>query len=197
MNRQVIIEEIRRRLDFVCQMTGSEESKSCLAAAVLTCQVLSEHGQRAVLQAGSMSWPLVTPEQDDGVGATHFSYVWEPDSEETKRRIASRLFPEIHCWAALPDVGGGTIIDVTTRHFQERAKHLNLTWRAAPPPDVLWTDVDHWPRDVVYHPSLSATRFATGRSKKVVAGNDSSLLELCRLARHLSGSTVVVIGREV
>jgi hypothetical protein len=65
--------------------------------------VLLQKGYRALIQAGSMSWPIVSPGQDDGKAATHFSYEWSPWREESQVALKLGLLPEIHVWVGLPD----------------------------------------------------------------------------------------------
>jgi hypothetical protein len=49
--------------------------------------VLLQNGYRALIQAGSMSWPIVSPSQDDGKSPTHFSYEWSPWREESQAAL--------------------------------------------------------------------------------------------------------------
>src|ERR1035441_182341 len=57
--------------------------------------VLLHRGYRALIQAGSLSWPIVPPGQDDGHSATHFSYEWSPWREESQVALKLGLLPEI------------------------------------------------------------------------------------------------------
>ena len=49
----------------------------CLYWSLTLMGVLLQRGYRALIQAGSMSWPIVPPGEDDG-SPTHFSYEWSP-----------------------------------------------------------------------------------------------------------------------
>src|SRR5208282_5655551 len=49
--------------------------------------VLLQNGYRALIQAGSMSWPIVPLGQDDGKSPTHFSYEWSPWREESQAAL--------------------------------------------------------------------------------------------------------------
>ena len=132
--------------------------KSCLYWADTTCKVLTSAGIRTVLQAGSMSWPRINPEQDDGVMNTHLSYVWEPHNHTTIQRLMDGLLPEIHIWCAIPETM--EIVDLTTRYHQQQCQDLGMDWLGDPPPDYLWSDQKHWPDRVRYVPDRSATYLA-------------------------------------
>lgn len=51
----------------------AEHGGRCLYWSLTLMGVLLQRGYRALIQAGSMSWPIVSPGQDDGKAATHFS----------------------------------------------------------------------------------------------------------------------------
>jgi len=89
--------------------------QGCLFYAAYTAVAVSRRGVRAVLQAGSASWLFKAAERDDGVGPTHYSYVFEANSRMTALRLGQGMLPELHCWAAIPQTG--EIIDLTTRHL--------------------------------------------------------------------------------
>ena len=71
--RGKIIAEIERQINRLDNRPGL-----CLFYAHHTAAVLWRHGQRAVIQAGSLQWPRVRREEDDGVINTHFAYEWTP-----------------------------------------------------------------------------------------------------------------------
>lgn len=59
----------------------------CLYYANHTCATLWKHGHQAVIQVGSLQWPRVRHEEDDGQMNTHFAYEWSPcDPESAVRR---------------------------------------------------------------------------------------------------------------
>lgn len=119
---------------------------------------LSLHGVRAVFQAGSASWPILAPGEDDGIRSTHFSYMWEPDSEQTLRRIAAGLLPELHVWVGVPSTQ--ELIDVTTVFQPEQAMATaGLSWHG-PTYDYIWCHAAETPTGVLYAPSLSAIKVA-------------------------------------
>lgn len=136
--------------------------QGCLYWALLSCAVLSRHGQRAILQAGSSCWPRLRPEQDDGLAttATHFSYVWTPTAEDSIRAWnEDGYLPEMHVWCGLPDTQ--EIVDVTTCYLKQQcANLLGSDWPGDEPPDFLWSRVDQLPDRVLYRPNREATILA-------------------------------------
>lgn len=129
----------------------------CVRWACTLMGVALERGLRPKIQAGSMSWPIVTPEQDDGVSPTHFSYEWSPGSPESLMQLATGGLPEMHVWVALPDQN--EILDFSTKSFPEEAKRHGLVWRTPPPPDYLWCRAGEQPPRVHYKPDLQAIAF--------------------------------------
>lgn len=128
----------------------------CLHWTHCACCVLRQSGYRAILQAGSMNWPINrnAPEPQP----THFSYEWEPDNFDSALRIAQGALPECHVWAALPD--RNEIVDFSTGFFKGVAsKRHGLTWLDADPPEYLWCPANALPEGVRYRPSLQAIRF--------------------------------------
>ena len=127
-----IIVEIERRIATLDRRHGL-----CLHYTKQTLAVLHEQGLRAVLQAGSLQWPLVRPEDDDGVSSTHFAYMWSPTTPQSNLAVAMGNLPEMHCWVGLLDTQ--EIVDFSVRHLKEAARHHGLKWTAADPPQYLWT----------------------------------------------------------
>jgi hypothetical protein len=126
--------------------------------------VLLQHGYRALIQAGSMSWPIVPPGQDDGHSPTHFSYEWSPWREESQAALSLGLLPEIHVWAGLPDQN--ELLDFATKSLPEQAAKEGLIWRTPPPPDFLWCGPAELPEGVIYKPDLDAIGFILDRVRK-------------------------------
>src|ERR1039458_4502496 len=60
---------------------------SCLYWSLTLMGVMLQHGYRALIQAGSMSWPIMPPGEDDGKSPTHFSYEWSPRREESQAAL--------------------------------------------------------------------------------------------------------------
>jgi hypothetical protein len=113
-------------------------------------------GIKAWIQAGSISWPMIAKEEDDGVCSTHFSYMWEGFTPHNVNRLACRLLPEMHVWVALPDER--QVVDFSTGELPEQAKRAGFVWTGPKPPDYLWDT--HIPEGVRYAPDLDATRLA-------------------------------------
>jgi len=112
---------------------------ACLYEAVtLQALLILRADLRTMLQAGTAQWPMVRPEQDDGVSATHFSYQW--DLQEAVPMIITGKLPELHCWLAYrsPEAPEGTIVDTTSGSWPERARTGDYGWSALSPPDCLW-----------------------------------------------------------
>jgi hypothetical protein len=126
--------------------------------------MLQSFGFRALIQAGSMSWPILPPHLDDGEQSTHFAYEWSPEREESQAAIKLGFLPEIHIWIGLPDLNA--LVDFSTKWFPQRAAQEGLIWRTPPPPDFLWCSPDELPARVVYQPSMDAIQFVLNRIQK-------------------------------
>jgi hypothetical protein len=137
---------------------------SCLYWSLALMGVLIEHGYRALIQAGSMSWPIVPPGQDDGHNPTHFGYEWSPWREESQVALRLGLLPEIHVWVGLPDQN--QLLDFSTKFLPEQAAKEGLVWRTERPPDFLWCSPLELPDGVIYKPDLDAIRFILNRIMK-------------------------------
>jgi hypothetical protein len=173
VNQNDIVAEIRRRME---SFDHDLVSRACLYWAKHTVDVLNEQKHRAVIQAGSMSWRMVSESIDDGVMATHFTY--EFNTDEALRHIQAGRFPEIHCWAALPD--STTIIDVTTRYLIRNAAESGYPWRHTIPPDYLWCQPETIPAEAVYRPDVKAIAYALHCLKRIETdGCDNSERSYC------------------
>lgn len=137
---------------------GRRLAAACLYWAGYTCTYLTRrYHVRTILQAGTMEWPCTA--EDDGLSPTHFSYVYEPESNLTKVMLAADLMPEMHVWAAIPS--RNEIIDLTTRFLVSQARHrANIAWTAPAPPDFLWARAEELPPGVIYQPDCAATLWA-------------------------------------
>ncbi len=131
---------------------------SCLYWTLTGLGILNSLGFRALLQAGSMSWPILPPDQDDGTAPTHFSYEWSPWREESKAALQLGLLPEIHMWIGLPDEN--ELVDFSTKWLPQQAAHEGLVWRTEPPPNFLWCGPSDLPAGVIYRPNMEAIQFA-------------------------------------
>lgn len=128
----------------------------CLHWTHCTCCVLRLCGYRAILQAGSMNWPI--NRNAPPPAATHFSYEWEPNDFDSAFRIAQGALPEVHVWTALPD--REEIVDFSTGFFKEVASERhNLQWEDADPPAFLWCNARALPEGVRYRPNIDAIKF--------------------------------------
>jgi len=75
----------------------------CLFYAHHTAAVLRRHGVPAVIQAGSLQWPRVRREEDDGQIDTHFAYMWTPGAADSALSVALGNLPEMHVWVGIVD----------------------------------------------------------------------------------------------
>ena len=151
--RGKLIGEIERQLGRLEDRPGL-----CLFYAHHTAAVLWRHGLSAVIQAGSMQWPRIRREEDDGVMDTHFAYEWTPGAADSALSVALGNLPEMHVWIGLLD--SQEIVDFTTRHLKAAAAHRGFTWSAAEPPNYLWCRADSLPDWVVYRPNADASIYA-------------------------------------
>jgi hypothetical protein len=143
------------------QWYGDRQGGSCLYWSLTLTSILLQCGYRALIQAGSMSWPIVKPGEDDGQNPTHFSYQWSPWREESQAALKLGLLPEIHVWVGLPDQN--ELLDFSTKFLPEQAAKEGLIWRTAPPPDFLWCGPSELPDSVMYKPDIAAIGFILDR----------------------------------
>ncbi len=133
--RAKVISDIERQVSRLDDRPGL-----CLYYAHYTASVLHRHGYHATIQAGSLQWPRIKPEDDDGVMNTHFAYMWTPmwtpGAYESALSVLMGNLPEMHCWVGIIDTQ--EIVDFTTRHLKTAAANLDLAWTAADPPEFLW-----------------------------------------------------------
>jgi hypothetical protein len=137
---------------------------SCFYWSLALMGVLFQQGYRALIQAGSLSWPIVPLGEDDGHSPTHFSYEWSPWREESQAALKLGLLPEIHIWVGLPDEN--ELLDFTTRFLPEQAAKEGLVWRTPQPPDFLWCGPAELPLGVIYKPDLEAIAFILERIRR-------------------------------
>jgi hypothetical protein len=142
----------------------AEHGGRCFYWSLTLMGVLLQKGYRALIQAGSMSWPIVPAGQDDGKSPTHFSYEWSPWREESQAALKLGLLPEIHVWVGLPDQN--ELLDFTTKFLPEQAAKERLSWRTHQPPDFLWCGPSELPEGVIYKPDLAAIGFILERIHK-------------------------------
>lgn len=160
--KDLVVQEIEAKLT----EAGWHRPDACLYWAAETTRELSRRGLRALIQAGTLMWPRVLPEQDDGVSPTHFSYVWEPNSMTTRNLILAGMLPEMHIWVGLPD--SNEIVDLTTKFLPVQCQRLiKYDWPGIKPPDYLWTNAKELPEGVIYEPDIKAIVLALRHLKGV------------------------------
>lgn len=142
-----------------------EPQGACLftAGALIICAARNPHfkGRRLILQAGTCSWPRLTPEQDDGLPTTpsHFTYQWEGLTARTMNRLAQGLLPEMHCWVGDPQ--RQELIDPLSGQFPAQCRALiGRDWPGIQPPDFFWGGPADLPDRVCYEPDGVATQIA-------------------------------------
>jgi len=151
--RAKVITEIERQVSKLDNRPGL-----CLYYAHHALSILWKHGFQAVVQAGSLQWPRIRKEDDDGVMNTHFAYEWSPQTPESAMSVAIGNLPEMHVWVGIVD--RQEIVDFTTRHLKAAAAALDMAWTAADPPAYLWCPANQTPDWVVYRPNKDASIYA-------------------------------------
>ena len=119
--RAKIVAEIERGLARLADQPGL-----CLFYAHHTAAVFWRHRHRVVIQAGSLQWPRVRREEDDGGMNTHFAYVWTPGAYDSALSVAMGNLPEMHVWVGILDTQ--EIVDFTTRHLRAAAEARGMAW---------------------------------------------------------------------
>ena len=109
--RAKVVAEIERGLTRLADQPGL-----CLFYAHQAASVLWKHRYRVVIQAGSLQWPRVRREEDDGQMNTHFSYMWTPGAYERacpwrwatcrKCTFGSASWTARRLWTSLPGTCG-------------------------------------------------------------------------------------------
>ena len=150
--RAKIISEIERHVSRLENRPGL-----CLHYAHHTAVTLWKHGLQAVIQAGSLQWPRVRHEDDDGQMNTHFAYMWTPHDPMSAMSVALGNLPEMHVWVGIVD--RQELVDFTTRHLKRAAAPLG-PWTATDPPSYLWCPANQTPDWVVYRPDRDASLYA-------------------------------------
>ena len=138
---------------------GTAGYGGCFYLAHFGALQIMEHGYTPLIQAGSMSWPIIDPKDDDGVCCTHFSYVWgETVLSPEIHLLVHGVLPEIHIWLAIRETG--EIVDFSTNELKSQALlTAGLEWKAKDPPKFVWCIPDHLPEWVVYRPDTDAIKF--------------------------------------
>lgn len=156
--RLTVVSAIERTIPIVVRDQTEDTPGQCLYFAHAVATVLHLLGLRPVIQAGSMQWPRMRREEDDGVTNTHFAYMWQPDHPESIMARAVGALPEIHVWVGLVETQ--ELIDFSTRHFRRHAEACGVKWTAEDPPAFLWAPAASLPDWVLYTPDRDATLYA-------------------------------------
>jgi len=152
--REELVAEIEQNISNLDDRPGL-----CLYYAKETIAVLARHGYKAIIQAGSLQWPCLRLEDDDGIISTHFAYMWTPGDAASALSVALGNLPEIHCWVGLLEEQ--EIVDFSVRYLKKAADMHGVKWTAADPPPYLWCPVNKIPDDVRYTPNREASIYAS------------------------------------
>jgi hypothetical protein len=158
--RGKIVTEIERAVSRL-----EDRSGLCLYYAHQTASVFWHHRLPVVIQAGSLQWPRVRREEDDGRIDTHFAYMWSPQSPASALSVTLGNLPEMHVWVGLVD--SQELVDFSTRHLKAAARSHGLAWTAADPPRYLWCPAAELPDWVVYRPMADASIYACALLKRL------------------------------
>lgn len=147
-------------------VTDLPEEQGCLYLAVITAAVLREQlVAETKVVAGSMSWPRVNPDQDDGVSPTHFTYKFNDPIHELGLELEDPLLatlcgrmPEMHVWTLLRISSKLQLVDPSTRYIKAQCARLGVPWLGDDPPDYLWCDATQLPPRVFYVPDGAAIK---------------------------------------
>lgn len=151
-----IAETVRNGVEFYWPGQGTQYG-TALHHALVGKLELMRHGIESQIQAGSMSWPIINLEDDDGEMNTHFSMMWDPDGMNSVMSMASGGIPEMHFWLA---IGDDTIVDFATHQFKMLCANTTPEeWTGEDPPDFLWAQ-GTLPKGVQYTPNEDAIKFA-------------------------------------
>lgn len=150
--------------------------RSCLYTSLYTVLFLKQRGILSCLQAGSTGWRIVPSDLDDGIGITHFSFVWSPHEMASRIAMMSGDLPEMHVWVGIPATQ--ELIDLNTGQLPAFLKHVcpGQEWLAPAPPDYLWINLPDWGgwQDAcVYDLNEDATEFAQHAAAVVLKSNIS------------------------
>jgi len=148
--------------------TLEDSPGACLYLTWATVRALAEEGIGSVMLAGSATWPRLRPDQDDGVSMTHFGYVWDLNSDDTRLTLAvGEAFPELHVWAGIPETG--EYVDLTAGSFPAQCLALiGMDWPGDLPPEYLWARPDQFPEGVMYAPTRDGGDVALGYLRRAL-----------------------------
>jgi hypothetical protein len=123
---------------------------ACIYATAIGYALLRKAKVNVLIQGGSMSWPLRADGIDDGIGDTHFSYMWECEDNPAKalRDILRGTLPEMHAWLAIPDTQ--EVIDFSLFKTREHAGLSVVDTSHMMMPDYLWCPFTEMPDGAHY-----------------------------------------------
>lgn len=169
--RYPLVLKARRIVDEVFAQDENEKEAmrlgGCLYHAATLFLLLRKAGYKTVLQAGTLNWPRMNKEEDDGECSTHFSYEWQGiDGESLYAMTIAKILPEMHCWIAHRQPN--TIIDISTGSLPDRCRRMNMAWTSPTPPNFVWMteremvrlEKTKFPLGIRYIPDHSATELA-------------------------------------
>lgn len=151
----------------------------CIYWACAVGVALLENKIRGVVQAGSASWPFIEMENDDGISATNYSYVWDKNAGTCVVNVMTILhtvlMPELHAWVGIPETQ--EVIDPTTRFLKNNVKAAGFEWkRKQDPPQYFW---DHkLPANTIYEVCPVATRYVLNLIKQIDSERIKSRLQV-------------------
>lgn len=149
--------------------------KNCLKACVALATVLAKRGINGKVVAGSVSWRVIKPEDDDGKSADCLSYQFSREAAMRHMILGIEGMPEMHVWILLEDM---SIVDMTTRYAAEIAREeYGMTLASQILPEYVWSqqcDMDNSFYD--YHPS--ATQLALAMITSLINPSKQLLVSL-------------------
>lgn len=160
--RHAVVQEVTANVRAFTSWHGVPIDRACLYWALFTVRALRARKYRALIQAGTMAWPRIDEDQDDGVMHTHFGFAWEPESPVSQQQIELGNLPEVHVWAAAYPSPAMTpeIVDLTTKFLPAQCVELgSMPWLGEHPPDYLWTPANDKPARVRYSPLMPAIMY--------------------------------------
>ena len=170
--RDAIVQEARELLRE--QVPGMAVSPgACLYNAWAIITAAGKHDIPLRLYGGTTIWECMTPENDDGVSAQQFGYVWEEGphtlnlggvvlprvSSPNVLELSTGRMPEMHVWAGAEN--SDIIVDLSTRDWPEQTRLIiGRPWLAPRPPDYFWDRHSKLPHGAVFQAHPVATRVA-------------------------------------
>lgn len=150
--------------------------RSCVHHAFFLYKTLFQMGYNAKMKAGSAQFEAVSKEMDDGVSATHYSYIFEPEIGFPLLRAGN--LPECHAWVEYRYRGIKYVVDATTCFLPKLVESTPIVWSAPSPPDYLWEDVGSVERRNWRYESNAALSIALQLDCEHLTMHESPLIKL-------------------